>query len=68
MPYSVDGTAYSVWVPAVGATPNFLFYSCNGETGADSGAVKFAEKSASVRCLCLDLNVSCGFVTNVAAI
>ena len=48
MTYSVDGTAYSVWVPAMGATPNFLLYSCNGETGADSGAVKFAEKSASV--------------------
>lgn len=48
--YSVDGAAYSVWVPAAEGTPNFLFYSCNGEAGADSGAVAFAEKSASVRC------------------
>ena len=50
MTYSVDGSAYIVWVPALGTTPNFLYYSCNGEEGAESGAVTFAEKSASVRC------------------
>jgi hypothetical protein len=46
--YTVDAAAYSFWVPAAAATPNFLFCSCNGMTGADCGAVEFARKSASV--------------------
>jgi hypothetical protein len=46
--YTVDAAAYSFWIPAAAATPNFLFCSCNGMTGADCGAVEFARKSASV--------------------
>jgi hypothetical protein len=46
--YTVDTTAYSFWLPAAAATPNFLFCSCNGMTGADCGAVSFARKSSSV--------------------
>ena len=47
--YTVDAAAYSFWIPAAAATPNVLFCSCNGMTGADCGAVEFARKSSSVR-------------------
>lgn len=46
--YHVNASGYDIWVPAAGATPNFVFSSCNGMSGDACGAIKFADSSASV--------------------